>query len=560
MKKTLKRLLAVIISSIMVFPAFTGCGDAQTDAHGNQKTINNNLPELVYFDVKNPQQEVKRFSEGLIVGSSVPKLVLRGQESNTMPIAGFLGPDYRYTIDGKRVDLLNDTTFQMLEDCGINAIFGNPYDMVYGSEIATRTMTLADSHKINYFCYDPTIRMGYTVSGDTANDASTIGTVSDIQASINNYKQYRYFAGFMGEDEPVQASMSSIGTSWSRFNSAATNAGLNKNELALYYNHVAPASDGGRWWSGTYTNYIQQYINTGANYLLFDMYPFNDKYSTDCEDRWLRVLALFAYQSANAGIPWWGYVQAGGNLDEDGYGYRASGKYTGYGTRFVSEGDMNYQVNTMLAFGAKGIAYYPGVVPLSSVVNRSVLNDSGNPKFSTNDHSLINEYGQKTKYYYYAQQINKQIQACDDYLMDCTFQGVIQTRQKQDGPSAGDSPIIYNKPWEMNSDPSYKKGSSYGILSSLSGNNALVGCFDYGGSFAYYVMNDSLTRNNATITLNFNANHDYLIIQRGVVGTLLAKRSFGLKLTAGEGVFVLQLDNFNNQNINDNDTQNTIDF
>ena len=101
--------------------------------------------------------------------------------------------------------------------------------------------------------------------------------------------------------------------------------------------------------------------------------------------------------------------------------------------------------------------------------------------------------------------------------------------------------------------------SKYGILSSVSGSDAIVGCFDYGSNKAYYVMSDSLTRGSATITLNFNANHNYLIIQRGVVGTLSGKSRFGLKLAAGEGAFILQLDG-TNPNENDNDTGNTVTF
>lgn len=541
MRKSIKRLLAISIVMLMVFPV-VGCGNIRKMETNSYKTNNNSVVELVFFDVKNPQNELTKYNAGLRGVSSVSKLVLRGQEENTMPIGGYAGPDYRYQIDGKKVDLLNDTTFQLLEDCGINMIIQYGYQMRYGSEIATRTLTLADSHKINYFCYDPSINIAYTKSNDVAVDSSYVGTKDEIKASLINYSNYSYFAGFIGADEPAEASFSKISDSWSRFNTAVSEAGINNQGLTLYYNHmvVQTGQEDIRMTSSKYETYLNNFIATGASYLMFDLYPMsNYQGNTKAHwGNWLNLLGLFAAMSKENNIPWWGYAQAGGNFDGAGETH----------TRIVSEGELNYNVNTMIAFGAKGISYFPCCAPMTFAEDERV---------GANDNGLINKYGQKTPRYYYAQQINKQIQACDEYLMECNFKGVIQTASVRGDD--GNHPSIYTRPYERNNDTySYSK-NGYGILSSVSGDNAIIGCFDYGDCYAYYVVNDSFVNNDARITLNFNSNHDYLIIQRGVAGTLSAKSRFGLRLAAGEGAFILELKN-TDPNANDNTVSDGFDF
>ena len=241
MNKSIKRLLAIIVGTLMIFPVFSGCGKTQAQVQkGTQEYADeSDLFQIVFFDVKNPQQEVTKYGAG--GGSTVPKLVLRGQEENTMPIGGFAGPDYRYVIDGKNVDLLNDATFQLLEDCGINMLTHTGFYTSYGSEMTTKMLMLADSHKINYLIPDSTINIKYTTSGNpkVAADASTVGSKDEIKSSLVNYaNDYKYFAGFYGADEPAEASFSSITTSWSRFNTAASEMGLNGKGLTLYYNHM----------------------------------------------------------------------------------------------------------------------------------------------------------------------------------------------------------------------------------------------------------------------------------------------------------------------------------
>lgn len=538
MKKSIKRILAILIGAILVLPTFTGCGNIENGGNETQG--------VVFFDVNNPQLEISNYSARATTTTSVPKKVLRGQAENTMPIGGFTGPDYRYVINGKKIDLLNDQTFQLLEDCGINMLIQNGFSMNYGSEMTTKALTLADAHKINYFVPDDTIQIKYN-TGDTYTDASSVGSVADIKTVLKKYTDdYKYFTGFYGADEPAEVSFGKIQESWTNYNQVIYDLGLENKGLSLYYNHIVVQTGytDKRMTSAKYETYLNNYLATGGDYLMFDLYPFaiyqgNDKAHWG---NWLNLLGLFSAMSAENNVPWWGFAQNGGNFD--GAGETAF--------RIVNEGELNYNVNTMLAFGAKGISYFPACTPVIYAENENI---------NTNDSGLINEYGQKTPRYYYAQQINKQIQAIDEYLMSCQFKGVIQTAS-YNFIDNGDHPSIYSEVYGRGSDTNSYKKSSYGILSSVScgsGDYALVGCFDYGNVNAYYIVNDSFVNDDATVTLKFSGNNDYLIIQRGVVGTLKSKNQFGVRLSAGEGAFILQLKN-SDPNANDNVVGDTTPF
>ena len=74
-------------------------------------------------------------------------------------------------------------------------------------------------------------------------------------------------------------------------------------------------------------------------------------------------------------------------------------------------------------------------------------------------------------------------------------------------------------------------------LASVSGDDCFVGCFDYLGGTALYVVNYS-RKDKAHVTLNFNKKYGYEVIQRAV-STEVAAKNLPLTLEAGEGVLVV---------------------
>ena len=77
---------------------------------------------------------------------------------------------------------------------------------------------------------------------------------------------------------------------------------------------------------------------------------------------------------------------------------------------------------------------------------------------------------------------------------------------------------------------------SYRELKSVSG-EALVGCFDYEGAPAYYVVNYSTETKN-DVTLRFTDNYGYDVYQRATLASVHGT-TMKLTLAPGEGALVV---------------------
>ena len=166
----------------------------------------------------------------------------------------------------------------------------------------------------------------------------------------------------------------------------------------------------------------------------------------------------------------------------------------------------------MLAFGAKGINYFPACFPTSYVQLA--------PEDRINDNSLINKYGSTTPFYYYAQEVNANVKAMSPVLTNSAHMGVILN---------GLGACVYT-----GSD----KLSSFRQLESVSGDPSLIGCFDYKGGTALLVVNNSITEHRGEIKLSFDNNYEYQVIQRATTTNVIAE-SFVLTLEAGECALVV---------------------
>ena len=74
-------------------------------------------------------------------------------------------------------------------------------------------------------------------------------------------------------------------------------------------------------------------------------------------------------------------------------------------------------------------------------------------------------------------------------------------------------------------------------LTGVDAGDALVGCFDYKGGTALYVVNNSVTTKQE-ITLNFSDRYGYDVTQRARTVSV-AGDSLTLTMEAGEGVLVV---------------------
>lgn len=159
-----------------------------------------------------------------------------------------------------------------------------------------------------------------------------------------------------------------------------------------------------------------------------------------------------------------------------------------YGAVRVDESNtanMYLEANVALAFGAKGIRY------------DAVTEASGG-----------------------AYSINQFIKAVDYILMDAQNKGVITTDSTIQGYI--DRGTIEN----------------YGAVASVSGDNALVGCFDYFGNDTYLVVNTDTTAS-TSVTLTFSETVEGAVTAFNCSETTFEANSYTVALGAGESVLVV---------------------
>lgn len=431
-------------------------------------------------------------------GTAVDKTsIFRGLDADEMFICSYLAPWPEYKRDGEVIwnGLEDATAFQYLKEAGLNYVVDN--NMSFGGstyEYAKRSLELAEEAGMMYMmaAYD-VIKM----------DGEILGTDEQIKSKLQEMYQYDSFGGFYFRDEPYTYMFPHIQKCLEAYN--RVRAELGYDDLNVFLNMFPSVSgnqlSGGTDKSVTWEDYIYGMSNTGVNYLSFDMYPIMGLFGNKVSASWFTALGTVNRIAIEEGKPWIGCVQVGGGS-------------TSYGTieaRVTTEGEMKWNVNTMLAFGAKGITYYIGVSP-------TYFANTEEEQISC--HSLINVYGEKTPLWYYAKEINEHIKAMDHILMNCDYQGVIIT---------GNTPVVhYGK--------DLIKSNSFRDLNEVTG-NALVGCFDYNGKTALYVVNNSITQE-GTITLSFDHKYQFEVIQDAISkkekGNLLT-----LELGVGEAVLIV---------------------
>lgn len=507
MKKILAFVMAMIVSCCCV--SLSACGEESKviviDNGGTENTGGGTDKDKEnVFDRESAIKQLKYtpFKKGTPV--SFGRYDFHGLGQDRFYISGYIGPQTSYPAEGYLLpSLITEETFQKLEDCGINYITEIKLDYTTNRENVIKALELAEKHDIYYLTL-----VSEAVDFHSTVDLNFVGEQSAMKSAMQELMQYKAFGGFYGRDEPTSDMYDDIALANKRFQSAkkeiGESAGTETSGITVYYNMFPRVS--GKQLSNdtenglTYDEYLDRFIDIGTGYLSFDSYPIAGM-ENKVAPSWFNELNYIAHKAKTNNIPWLGYAQAGGGS-------------AFINCRITNEYELCWDVNTMLAFGCKGISYYPLVYP-PELIRLSTEEQS-------NDHSLLNKYGNKTPMYYYAQKINKQINAMSYLLCNAAHENVIIN---------GDDGLC------VLSDNYNTKVSSYRGLKSVTGDASLVGCFDYNGSMAFLVVNNSLTNHRGEITLNFDENYGHIVTQRGIQAAI-ATKNLTLTLEAGECALV----------------------
>lgn len=393
---------------------------------------------------------------------------------DVMPVGAYYGPIISYTTKEwggyTTENFLQDKYFQMITDCGLNVITTVDCDYADDPENFLKTMDLCEKYGIRIFVKDRELE---SLEGEEA-----------IRRRMAPYSKYKCFAGIRVIDEPESAvfpvNTDKPNRELSFYCKVASK--LNGIDGLLGYVNLFPyyasmEADFGKTMAD-YEAYVNTYSEGVPNLKLlsWDHYVFD--FNPPRYDVYFENMSVCRELADRRNVPFWAFVQAGGQW------HSANKPSVPY---FPTEGQLTWNVNTCLAMGAKGIQYFPLVQP-----HWFSLNENG--EIDSKRSGLIGADGSATPWFYMVKQSNAQIRAVDEYLMNAVHIGVL--------------PVGYTPKAHTKNVKSVLSGTFRELTGVDAPKEALLGCFDYKGKTALYVVNYD-QEESQTITLHFSKNCEY---------------------------------------------------
>ena len=423
---------------------------------------------------------------------------------DVMPIAGYWGP---YLVkngeDGQSPpDYNSEEYWKIIADCGINLMSYSDISYSKYPQAVIKSLEYGEKYGISVVVNDQSI----IDLGEKEEIA-----LDEVTEKISNYMNYPAFAGVYLVDEP-----------WTPYYAPSPNkqrelaylkniAGILNKEIGVFtYSNAHPSGVDNHLYEH-YEKYIREFCDVlQPKYLMFDRYPF-DSIQEGYMDRYFYDLSIVRMVAQENNIPFWTFIQAGSQWNDEGTYFDSDGYYP-------SEGEFDWNVNVVLAFGAQGINYFPLIQPYHFAYAEST-------PFDFERNGLIGVWGNKNRWYYYAQEMTKQIEAVDEILMNSVNKGVLACGEQA------------NK--DMSLAKNYNvllEGTSWRELKDVEG-DAMIGCFNYQGKTALYVVNYS-TEYAQKINLIFQDTYNMTVIQNAEIKELQGK-NMTLDMLPGEGALIV---------------------
>lgn len=417
--------------------------------------------------------------------------------TDVMPISGYYGP-YMVdsSVDGESFpNYITDEVFEMITDCGVNMTHYTRTDYKTSPEDTLKLLELGEKYGLGIFVQDTALKTMAT--GEKNNRLK-------VSERIAQYSDYPAFCGVYVADEP--------GTPYyyptkNQVHDISAYVPLFTDLAAL--NIVGSGNLFPVWEKSDYDKYnqmLEEYCSTcNPSYLSFDHYVW-DKGRTRAG--WFYNVDIVRQYAEKNEIPFWVYIQAGSQWNDAAERFDTDGYYP-------TEGQFAWNVNASLAYGAKGIEYFPLIQPTYFALAKSESWD-----FQRN--GIIGAAGNKTQWWYYAKNVNEQIAAVDSVLMNSVNKGVIASGEEAVQDLKGMNYLL--------------EGTSWRELKDVQG-NAIVGCFNFKGKSALYVVNYE-TEKAQKIALNLEDSYKVTVTQRAE-DSYVNTNKLELDLKAGEGVLVV---------------------
>ena len=474
-----RRYIAWMLAGVMLLSTVltSGCAKKQETETGGSKVV-----EVTPME----KEESYAVSFNFIGGNDV------------MPIGGFYGPSlYNFCWDGNQLpDAFSDEMMELIVESGVNLITHSGILTQKTMDVVYKQLEQAEKYGIGVFSIDAAV----VRRGESALSAT------QVAERIAKQMKYRSYCGIYFVDEPATPYF------YAEFNNKYISelgdlADVLHNQLGLMtYGNLFPMGSVSN--KEIYEKYVDEYLETiNPPYLMWDEYPFNEIYGGDMQ-AYIVAMSILCKKAKENKLPFWTSIQAG-----DQWGKGAADSKTPY---WPNEAQFDWNINTGLAYGAQGLQYYT----LLGVASDLMDGEGGLDPYRA---SIVGVVGNKTQWFYYAQNINKHIAAMDHVLMNSVHKGVIIKGEQIHKDFRGAYEVL--------------EGETFQELQSIAGDEVMVGCFNYNGKTALYVVNYSMEYADH-ITLNFNTEHNITVTQAAETSYVKGD-SLTFDMAAGEGVLLV---------------------
>lgn len=393
-----------------------------------------------------------------------------------MPIVAFNGPIRPYhsseigaTYDYTTPDYLHERYFKLIADCGINLVTHFEHDYSKYPEDMIKVLEWAEQYNFKIFVNDEGL---FADMGE-----------EELTNRIAEYGHYKSFGGIKIIDEPCNdkfpVNFDGEQKLWVHpmRNYAPLARKLNGYKNLIGYINLLPYY---YWMESTiedYKGYVEEYLETcNPKIISYDHYPFDYLEREAAMKVFFENLVIIRGYAKKYNIPFWAFAQCGSQ-------WNFQGKPVDSQEYRPTKWEFFWSVNTELAFGAKGIEYYPLVQPYGDALylGGGLDCDRG---------SILGADGEPTMWYGFVRQINRHINAVGSVLLRSENVGIIAVADALKYTSGLDGILDTESYRELISVETEAEG-------------AFIGCFDYEGKTAFYVVNNG-TRKCQHIVLHFD--------------------------------------------------------
>ncbi len=393
-------------------------------------------------------------------------------KKDVFPIGGFFG---LYAQEGSRdshppYDFIAEKYTELIKNCGINFVVFHLNSVETDS--GKRVLQLYDRYGIGYFITDNRIivelkkqRLSYKL------------LTEKIKKYTDEYKNAPGYLGLYVWDEPDLQDMAWQSDVCRAFYAAGQD-GVHP------YINLLP-SNGDRCFNsdGTYCDfeeYVTAYLKEcKLSFLSYDHYLYITglrQRATIGDLKFCEDLNTASVLSKRYGVPFWVHIACGGQWGEK----NVINEY------YPNRAQFMLSIHLAMAFGAKGIQYFPLLQPKQFYA----------PAQNSKVNGLIGYNGRPNKWYNYARAVNTFLSAHSRIFCLAEHEGVAFLGGSAVPATSRGVAIDQNR---------------YGCVEYMEADHAVIGLFSFEGKPMYYIVNNSV-KENGEVCIRFDRDYRFRVL------------------------------------------------